>query len=124
MNITMTKITRGDIFYVDFGKPNNNGSCIQSGKRPVINIQSEAGNKYSTTCVVVPISRKMKSHLPMHVRITNRDLVYGRVQNSYALTEQIRVIDKQDLKEKVGKISSEKIKEIERALKVALQLSL
>ena len=46
-------VRRGSIFYVNLGK--RIGS-VQSGVRPVLVIQNNIGNRYSPTCIGVPIT--------------------------------------------------------------------
>ena len=47
-------IKRGDIFFADLGE--NNIGSEQSGKRPVIIIQNDMGNKFSPTVIVAVLT--------------------------------------------------------------------
>lgn len=86
----------------------------QGGTRPVLVIQNDVGNKMSPTIIVAAItSKKKKLKMPTHVSITMED---GRLpKNSMAMLEQIRTIDKERLKNYVGKIDKKSAEAIEKA---------
>lgn len=93
----------------------------QEGRRPVLIIQNDVGNKYSSTVIVAAISSKGedKKMLPTHFAI---DAGQGLKVRSMALLEQIRTIDKNRLEDRVGKLTPEKIRELNRALAVSVGL--
>ena len=82
------KIKRGDIYLADLGK--GYGS-EQGGIRPVLVVQNNKGNKYSTTLLVACITSKAhsKHHLPTHY-IIPKDV--GLKYDSMVMMEQIKVI--------------------------------
>ena len=58
--------TSGSIFYANlYGAMGSE----QEGKRPVVIIQNNIGNRYSPTVIVVPITSKvnLKANIPTHV---------------------------------------------------------
>ena len=111
-------IRRGDIYYADL-RPVVGSE--QGGVRPVLVIQNDVGNKHSPTVICAAITSKMnKAKLPTHIEISTRD--YKIVKNSVILLEQIRTIDKQRLKEKICHIDGALLQEVDRALKVSLEL--
>ena len=57
------RILQGEIWLADLGERDGN---IQSGKRPVIILQNDIGNKYSPTTIVVPLTSQIKNLLPVH----------------------------------------------------------
>ena len=70
----------------------------------MIVLQNNKGNRYSTTVIIAPISSRLtKNPLPTHVMVDCSSLE----KKSVVLLEQIRTIDKQRIKEKVGMIDSE-----------------
>ena len=77
--------------------------CIgseQGGIRPVVIIQNNTGNRFSTTTIVAPITTKLgKAYLPTHLVISKRTGIYKK---SMILLEQIRIIDKSRLLEKLS----------------------
>lgn len=98
------KINMFDIFYADLSK--NTVNSEQGGIRPVIVIQNDIGNKYSPTILVLPMTKEIKkANMPTHCIIRKSDL-NGLSVDSMVLAEQIRVIDKSRLLEKIGYIDN------------------
>ena len=111
-------IKRGDIFYADF-RPVVGSE--QGGVRPVLIIQNDVGNRHSPTVICAAITSKMnKAKLPTHV-----ELEAGRfqlVKDSVILLEQLRTIDKKRLKDRVCHLDGEILDQVDKALKVSLEL--
>jgi mRNA interferase MazF len=60
-------VRRGDIYYADL---NLTVGSEQGGVRPVLIIQNNAGNYYSPTTIVAPISNKPgREYLPVHASL-------------------------------------------------------
>ena len=112
------RIYRGDIYLANL---NPYKGSEQGGKRPVIVIQNDSGNRYSPTVIVTAVTSRFckKRALPTHVPLDNAELE----KNSLALLEQIRTIDKTRLIRKIGRVSDEKMKEIGEAIHVSLDLN-
>lgn len=111
-------IKRGDIFYADL-RPVVGSE--QGGVRPVLIIQNDVGNRHSPTVICSAITSKMnKAKLPTHV-----ELEAGRfqlVKDSVILLEQLRTIDKKRLKDRVCHLDGEILDQVDKALKVSLEL--
>lgn len=89
-----------DIYYANLSK--NVIQSEQGGIRPVIIIQNDVGNKYSPTVIVLPITSEIKKiNLPTHC-ILHKTIKNGLNVNSMVLAEQIRVIDKSRLLDRIG----------------------
>lgn len=89
-----------DIYYANLSK--NIVQSEQGGIRPVIIIQNDIGNKYSPTVIVLPITSEIKKvNLPTHC-VLHRTIKNGLDVDSMILAEQIRVIDKSRLLDKIG----------------------
>ena len=111
-------IRRGDIYYADL-RPVIGSE--QGGVRPVLVIQNDIGNKHSPTVICAAITSKMnKAKLPTHVELNTRRC--AMVRDSVILLEQLRTIDKLRLKEKISHIDGALSHEVDRALKVSLEL--
>ena len=96
-------IRRGDIFYCNLPEAKGKSS-IQSGKRPVIIVQNDQGNKFSPTTIVVPLTTVSKrTHLPTHVTINPCEVrgLKSRFEQSTILCEQIITVDKSSLTDKI-----------------------
>ena len=115
----MLNIRRGDIYYADLSPV---VGSEQGGLRPVLIIQNDVGNKYSPTVIAAAItSRLSKSRLPTHIDIL-ADRV-GLAKDSVVLLEQIRTIDKQRLKEKMGHLDDAVMREVNDAITVSFGLA-
>ncbi|UQS82854.1 type II toxin-antitoxin system PemK/MazF family toxin [Bombilactobacillus folatiphilus] len=110
-------IKRGDVFFADLSPV---VGSEQGGMRPVLVVQNNVGNKYSPTIIIVAITGRIdKPKMPTHVGITRKD---GFSKDSVILTEQIRTIDKQRLKEKVTTLSAQKMLLVDKALRVSVHV--
>ena len=112
-------VKRGDLFYANLSPVLGSE---QGGIRPVVIIQNDVGNKYSLTVIVAPITSRMnKTKLPTHVKI-NASEKFGLPKDSVVLLEQIRTIDKQRLKDKIGKFDKRRMSDIDNAILTSLEL--
>lgn len=111
-------VKRGDIFYADLSPV---VGSEQGGLRPVLIVQNDVGNKYSPTVIAAAItSQKTKNDLPTHIKINASGC--GLAKDSIVLLEQIRTIDKQRLKEKMGTLDNMSMNGINKALSVSFGL--
>lgn len=109
-------IHRGEIYYADLSPV---VGSEQGGYRPVIVLQNNKGNRYSTTVIIAPISSRLtKNPLPTHVTVECSALE----RKSVVLLEQIRTIDKQRIKEKVGVVNGQVMSLINQAIKTSLDI--
>jgi len=112
-------IRRGDIYYADLSPV---VGSEQGGLRPVLIVQNDTGNKYSPTVIAAAItSQTDKTRLPTHIGV-NADQ-YGLSKNSIVLLEQIRTIDKQRLKERMGHLDDDSMRHVDEALTISFGLS-
>ena len=111
-------IVRGEIYMADLDP------CIgseQGGMRPVVIIQNNTGNRFSTTTIVAPITTKLgKAYLPTHLVINKRT---GINKKSMILLEQIRIIDKSRLLEKLSILEDQEIDLMDRSLRISIGLN-
>ena len=108
-------IRRGDLFYADL---NPVVGSEQGGIRPVLVIQNDVGNHFSPTVVAAAItSRKAKNSLPTYILLEN---VPGLAPTSLLLLEQLRTIDRKRLRGYIGRISKEKMLEVDAALAISI----
>lgn len=108
-------IRRGDLFYADL---NPVVGSEQGGIRPVLVVQNDVGNHFSPTVVAAAItSRKAKNSLPTHILLEN---VPGLAPTSLLLLEQLRTIDRKRLRGYIGRISKEKMLEVDAALAISI----
>ena len=111
-------VKRGDIYYADLSPV---VGSEQGGMRPVLIVQNDVGNKYSPTVIAAAItSQKYKNSLPTHISVRATDS--GLQKDSIVLLEQVRTLDKQRLKERMGNLTQSEMNRIDRALSVSFGL--
>ena len=110
-------VLRGEIYLVNLG--NEPVGSEQGGTRPVLIIQNDVGNRYSPTTIVAALTRTMKE-CSYHVEVTPQES--GLDSISMVKLEQIQTVSVTRLIKKIVELSSEKMREVDRALKVSLSL--
>lgn len=116
--IRKMNVKRGDIYYADLSPV---VGSEQGGIRPVLIVQNDVGNKYSPTVIAAAItSQQDKSRLPTHISVNGN--ACGLSKDSVVLLEQVRTLDKQRLKERMGNLSTTDMNKINKALTVSFGL--
>ena len=116
---TFEFIKRGDIYLANL---NPVEGSEQGGIRPVLVIQNDIGNKYSPTVIAAAItSQKDKTKLPTHIQVNASGC--GLSKDSIVLLEQVRTIDKQRLKERMGSLDCNSMNMVDKALSVSFGLA-
>ena len=110
---------RGEIYFADLDP--HYGS-EQGGKRPVIVIQNNTGNKFAPTVIVAAVTSKVtkKPNQPTHVLI-DRNPAFSRP--SMVLLEQIFTIDKERIQRLLGQTTPDEMYQIDEALMNSLNLN-
>lgn len=90
--------------------------------RPAVIISNNRNNEFSETVTVIPITSNTLKIYPFETFIS-RDV--GKLEfDSKAKCNQIRTIDKKRLMKFLGKLSEDKMKEIEESLKIHLEFKI
>ena len=106
---------RGDIYLANL---NPHKGSEQGGTRPVLVLQNNAGNFFSPTIIVAPITTRLrKPDLPTH-RLLRKE--GGLCRESMVELEQIRTIDKRRVTAYIGRVSRRTMDEIEDAVLMSL----
>ncbi|MEG1394868.1 MAG: type II toxin-antitoxin system PemK/MazF family toxin [Clostridia bacterium] len=109
-------IKRGELYYADLSPV---VGSEQGGVRPILIVQNDIGNKYSPTVIAAAITSQInKAKLPTHIELSAKD--FGLPKDSVVLLEQIRTLDKQRLKEKIGEVPIDTMTKINQALLISL----
>lgn len=112
-------VKKGDLYFADLSPV---VGSEQGGVRPVLVVQNDVGNKYSPTIIVAAVtSQTSKAKLPTHVELAATQ--GGLSKNSVVLLEQLRTIDKQRLKERIGALSDSQLPDVDAALGVSLGIA-
>ena len=116
--VNLVIVKRGDIFYADLSPVIGSE---QGGIRPVLVVQNDVGNKYSPTVIAAAITSKInKAKMPTHIELDAKQ--YGLSRDSVILLEQVRTIDKQRLREKIGKLDELQMIKVNDALSISFGL--
>lgn len=103
-------IERGTVYFGDLGA---HGEGIQSGVRPLLVVSNNTGNKYSKVLIVAPITSQRKKKMPTHFSIKLE-------KKSTVLCEQLTIIHKSQLFDKLYTLTSAEMAELDKALSVSL----
>ena len=103
---------RGDVYWADL---NPFFGSEQGGTRPVLVLQNDAGNFFSPTLIVAPMSSQVdkRMDLPTHIVL---EQVRGLEGPSLIMLEQLKTIDKRRVRSYAGKLTKEQMAEVEAAL--------
>ncbi len=116
-------VRRGDIYYADLSPVIGSE---QGGLRPVLIIQNDVGNRYSPTVIAAAITSKTgKTKLPTHIDVmhgSENSQELGLARDSVILLEQVRTIDKQRLKERMGHLDDITMQRVNSAISVSFGL--
>ena len=110
-------VKRGEVYWADLSQ--GIGS-EQAGVRPVVIVQNDVGNRFSTTVIVACISSQIqKGKLPTHIEVGKK---YGLEKDSVVLCEQLKTIDKVRLKERITCFNPTVMSAINQAILVSVGL--
>lgn len=110
-------IYRGEVYYADLSPTQGSE---QGGRRPVLIVQNDIGNRHAPTTIILPLTTATtKKPLPTHILIppTTEN---GLADNSTALAEQVKIIDKSRLKKRLGAVNEEIMAEVDKAIRISL----
>ena len=112
----MTTVKRGEVYCADLDPVIGSE---QGGIRPVLIIQNNVGNRFSPTVIVLAITSQMrKAYLPTHVAIPAGRA--GLVKPSIVLAEQMRTLEKQRLRNRMGALTPEEMEQVNAAIRASL----
>lgn len=112
------EVKRGDIYFANLSPYMGSE---QGGVRPVLIIQNDIGNYYSSTVIAAAITGRKKKRIPTHVVLHHQE---NRLcHTSLIMLEQIRTIDRIRLMEYIGHADENTMKEVDEALAVSIGLA-
>jgi len=108
--------SQGDIYWVDIPQEQTEGS-EQFGRRPFVVLSRNAVNKTVKTILVAPMSTNISQQPPHRVVIPVTEIIRdisskSTLSPSVVKTDQLRVIDKSRLKDKIGTLSQTATKSV------------
>jgi mRNA interferase MazF len=107
--------SRGEIYLVNW---NPGRGSEQTGRRPALVIQNDVGNTYSPTTIVAACTTAAVKAYPFIVPVRAEES--GLDRDSSINLAQIMTVDKRRLETRLGRLSGEKMLEVDDALKLSL----
>ena len=104
---------RGEVWWVNFDP--SIGGEIQK-QRPALILSNDASNKYLNRLQVVPLSSRVDRLYPSEVVVT----VNGKPHK--AMADQLTTVSKQRLSNRIGKLTASDLIQVERIVKLQLDL--
>lgn len=105
-------VNRGEIWLAELDPVRGSE---QAGKRPVLVMQTNSINRFTTTVLTIPFTTNLRrAALPSCVKISAGE--GGLSSDSVALCHQLRVLDKTRLTKKLGEVSNETLEKIENCI--------
>lgn len=106
MTNTVQRPQFGDIYFANL----IGGDNLQKGLRPVLIVQNNIGNRYSSTFEVLPLSSRVYKarYMPTHV-LVHAHPMNGLRRDSVVLAEQVVTIHIDQLQERIGKLDHQSL---------------
>ena len=102
-------VKRGDVWLADL---NPVRGSEQAGMRPVLIVQTNSINRFTTTVLTIPFTTNLRrSALPSCVQVASGE--GGLSSESVALCHQLRVLDKTRITRKLGELSIVTLEKVE-----------
>lgn len=108
---------RGEIYWANLDP--TLGSEIAK-TRPVVIVSNDINNEYAATITVLPITSSTDRIYPYEVGVSPKDS--GLKNMSKIKANQIRTIDKVRIGRKLGELTKEKMQEVDKAMKIHLNI--
>jgi len=107
---------RGDVFWVALD-PTVGTEIAKT--RPAVIISNDIGNRYSGRVIVAPVtSQHVDKVYPFEVLVDTGD--GGLQHTSKVVLDQIRSVDKQRLRARLGALPADRMTEVDTAIRVSL----
>lgn len=104
---------RGEIWWINFDP--SLGQEV-SKKRPGIVVSNDVSNKYLRRYQVVPLSSQVSRLYP------SETLVKMKGKDNKAMADQLSTVSELRFMEKIGKVTNQELKEIERIIRLQLEI--
>lgn len=109
---------RGDVFIADLTHLSGSEA---SGARPVLVVSNDKSNRFSPVLTIVAAtSQNIETPLPVYIKVPRNEI--GNQEEFHVLCNHVYTIDKLKIKSHVGKLSTDRMNEIDAALKSHLSI--
>ena len=107
---------RGEVWLVNW---NPARGSEQAGRRPALVIQNDIGNEKAPTTIVAAVSGSIRIY-PMNVEINPPE--GGLDRPSIIKTSQILTVAKERLEKRLGRLSQDRMRDVDKAIMLSLSL--
>lgn len=114
--MTQNQIKRGEVYNINLDPVKGSE---EGGYRPAVIVQNDRGNETSNTTVIIPLSSKEPMIKLLHIPVDKNSGLY---QDSIALVEHIRTIDKSRIGSYITALNKKTMHKIARAILYLLSL--
>ena len=115
----MVNPSRGEIYWINLDPAI--GTEIKK-RRPCLIVSNNQSNQYYGQITVIPLtSKKVRQAEPFQLFLPAKET--GLDKDSKALSEQIRTVSKMRLATYIGRVSDERMKMVDSAIKIHLDLT-
>lgn len=116
----VTLCKRGEVYFADLNPVRGRE---QGGRRPVLIIQNDIGNRHSPVTIVAAITSAVSERAyPTEVRLAAG--LGGLPRESAVLLNQIKTIDKERLEQRLGQLDAAAMRQVDEAIELSLGLTL
>lgn len=115
--MTQQPFRRGDIWTVDLEPV---VGSEQGKARPALIVQNDIGNLYSPVLIVVALTSGENARYDVQIEVKAPE--GGLHHNSLVLLNQIRIIDKRRVGRYWGRLSTQTMQQVDKAIKISLGL--
>lgn len=113
-------VSRGEVWLADL---NPVRGSEQAGTRPVMVMQTNAINRFTTTVLAIPFTTNLRrTALPSCILVAAGEA--GLSGDSVALCHQLRVLDKTRLTKKLGELSAATLEKVENCVLFTLGIKI
>ena len=111
-------VQQGDVFWVELEEPSGSGPGY---RHPYVIVQNDVFNasRINTTIGIALTSNLTRADIPGNVRLKKGEA--NLPKPSVVNVTQILTVDKSDLKEKIGRLSSARIREVLDGLRLVTE---
>ena len=112
----VTQCKRGEVYLADLNPVRGRE---QGGRRPVLIVQNDIGNRHSPVTIVAAITSSVAERpYPTEVRLRVGE--GGLPKDSAVLLNQIKTIDRERLEQRLGRLDAATMRQVDEAIKISL----